>query len=66
MATADSSDMHALEMITRVDEEPRQHMYTDDLIFSFAHLISHISEVNWLEPEDVIVTGSPEGAGALR
>jgi 2-keto-4-pentenoate hydratase/2-oxohepta-3-ene-1,7-dioic acid hydratase in catechol pathway len=66
MATADSIDMHALEMITRVNDEPRQHMHIDDLIFSFAQLISHISEVNWLEPGDVIVTGSPEGAGALR
>ncbi|MEM6858454.1 MAG: fumarylacetoacetate hydrolase family protein, partial [Pseudomonadota bacterium] len=38
----------------------------DDLIFSIADLISHISEVTWLEPGDVLVTGSAEGAGALR
>ena len=66
MATADSIDMNALELFTRINDEPRQHMKLDDLIFSFAELISHISEVNWLEPGDVIVTGSPEGAGALR
>ena len=66
MATADSIDMSALELFTRVNDEPRQHMKLDDLIFSFSELISHISEVNWLEPGDVIVTGSPEGAGALR
>ena len=41
-------------------------MKIDDLIFSFAQLIATISEVNWLQPGDVIVTGSAEGAGALR
>jgi 2-keto-4-pentenoate hydratase/2-oxohepta-3-ene-1,7-dioic acid hydratase in catechol pathway len=29
-------------------------------------MVSHISEINWLEPGDVVVTGSAEGAGALR
>lgn len=46
MATADSIDMRVLNMITSVNEEPRQHIHIDYLIFSFAQLISHISEVN--------------------
>ncbi len=66
MATADSVDIDSLELTTRVNGQLRQQMKIDDLIFSFAELISHISEVNWLEPGDVIVTGSAEGAGALR
>jgi 2-keto-4-pentenoate hydratase/2-oxohepta-3-ene-1,7-dioic acid hydratase in catechol pathway len=41
-------------------------MGLDDLIFSFAELISFISEFTWLEPGDVVVTGSPEGVGVLR
>ena len=55
-----------LVLQTRVNGEVRQNMRLDDLIFSFADLISHISEVTWLEPGDVLVTGSAEGAGALR
>jgi 2-keto-4-pentenoate hydratase/2-oxohepta-3-ene-1,7-dioic acid hydratase in catechol pathway len=36
-----------------------------DLIFSFADLISYISQVIPLQVGDVIVTGSPAGIGAL-
>ena len=40
-------------------------MPLDDLIFSFAKLISHISEVYHLQPGDVIATGSAQGVGAF-
>ncbi len=63
---ADSLSADDLTLQTRVNGEVRQNMKLDDLIFSFADLISHISEITWLEPGDVIVTGSAEGAGALR
>ena len=66
LVTSDELEPGDLELETRVNGERRQQMTIDDLIFSFADLISHISEVTWLEPGDVIVTGSPEGAGALR
>ncbi|MEM9879531.1 MAG: fumarylacetoacetate hydrolase family protein, partial [Pseudomonadota bacterium] len=66
MVTTDEVAMQDLVLQTRVNGEVRQNMGIDDLVFSFADLISHISEVTWLEPGDVIVTGSPEGAGALR
>ena len=66
MVTADEFPPEAMTLETRVNDEVRQTMTIDDLIFSFADLISHISEVTWLEPGDVIVTGSAEGAGALR
>ena len=66
MVTADEIDINDLALQTRVNGEVRQNMKIDDLIFSFADMISHISEVTWLEPGDVIVTGSAEGAGALR
>jgi 2-keto-4-pentenoate hydratase/2-oxohepta-3-ene-1,7-dioic acid hydratase in catechol pathway len=66
MATADSLDIESMELTTRVNGEQRQTMKVDDLIFSFAQMVSHISEINWLEPGDVVVTGSAEGAGALR
>ncbi len=66
LVTADELAPADLSLETRVNGELRQRMAIDDLIFSFADLISHISEVTWLEPGDVLVTGSPEGAGALR
>ena len=66
MVTADEVGADQLVLQTRVNGEVRQEMQLDDLIFSFAELISHISEVTWLEPGDVLVTGSAEGAGALR
>lgn len=66
MVTTDETAMEDLVLQTRVNGEVRQNMEIDDLVFSFADLVSHISEVTWLEPGDVIVTGSAEGAGALR
>ncbi len=66
MVTADELIADDMVLETRVNGEVRQNMKLDDLIFSFADLISHISEVTWLEPGDVLVTGSAEGAGALR
>ena len=37
----------------------------DDLIFTFAELISYISQIFLLHPGDLILTGSPAGIGAL-
>ncbi len=65
MATVESVDLATMKLQTRVNGEVRQEMRLDDLIFSFAQLISHISEVNFLEPGDVIVTGAAEGVGGL-
>lgn len=66
LLTADAIKMEDFSLETRVNGEVRQSMKIDDLIFSMPELISHISEVTWLKPGDVIVTGSAEGAGALR
>lgn len=66
LATADSIDLSAMQLECRVNGEVRQVMELDDLIFSFAQLISHISDVYELQPGDVIVTGAAEGVGALR
>ncbi|MEM9224601.1 MAG: fumarylacetoacetate hydrolase family protein [Pseudomonadota bacterium] len=66
MTTIDEIEMDDLKLETRVNGEVRQSMPIDDLIFSVRELVSHISEVAFLLPGDVIVTGSGEGAGALR
>ena len=65
MTTADSIDLNNMSLVSRVNGEQRQTMKLDDLIFSFAYLIAHISEVYHLQPGDVIVTGSAAGVGAF-
>jgi len=66
ITTADEVDAASLVMTCRVNGQEMQKMHVEDLIFSFAELIAFISEFTWLEPGDVIVTGSPAGVGILR
>jgi 2-keto-4-pentenoate hydratase/2-oxohepta-3-ene-1,7-dioic acid hydratase in catechol pathway len=66
LLTADElPDPSALTLQTRVNGEVRQNLILSDLIFSFADLISYISQVIPLQVGDVIITGSPAGIGAL-
>ena len=46
--------------------EPRQHDTTAHLIFSIPRLLAYVSTFTTLEPGDVILTGTPPGAGARR
>lgn len=66
LTTADSIDLENMKLETKVNGELRQTMKLDDLIFSFAQLVSHISEIYPLQPGDVVVTGSAMGVGGLR
>jgi 2-keto-4-pentenoate hydratase/2-oxohepta-3-ene-1,7-dioic acid hydratase in catechol pathway len=65
LVTCDEVDEKQLTLATRLNGEQVQHMKVDDLIFGFADLVSFISEFTWLEPGDVIVTGSPAGVGFI-
>lgn len=49
----------------RVNDEVRQKGSTDDMIFSVARVLSHVSAVITLEPGDLVLTGTPEGVGPL-
>ena len=51
-------------LTTRVNGETRQDDRTSRLIFGFRYLINYISIFTTLVPGDVIVTGTPTGAGA--
>jgi 2-keto-4-pentenoate hydratase/2-oxohepta-3-ene-1,7-dioic acid hydratase in catechol pathway len=53
-----------LRLTTRVNGELRQDDRTSRLIFGFRYLIHYISTFTTLVPGDVIVTGTPTGAGA--
>jgi 2-keto-4-pentenoate hydratase/2-oxohepta-3-ene-1,7-dioic acid hydratase in catechol pathway len=53
-----------IALTTRVNGEVRQSDRTGRMIFSFRRLIAYISTFTTLVPGDVIVTGTPTGAGA--
>ncbi|MBR0774997.1 fumarylacetoacetate hydrolase family protein [Bradyrhizobium diazoefficiens] len=58
------SQIADIRLATRVNGELRQHDSTGRLIFPFRHLINYISTFATLVPGDIIVTGTPTGAGA--
>jgi hypothetical protein len=53
-----------IRLETRVNGEVRQSDRTSRMIFSFRKIINYISTFTTLVPGDVIVTGTPTGAGA--
>jgi 2-keto-4-pentenoate hydratase/2-oxohepta-3-ene-1,7-dioic acid hydratase in catechol pathway len=64
IVTADETDPRdPLDLTTRVNGEIRQHDSTARLIFPFDFLIAYLSTFATLAPGDVIVTGTPTGAG---
>ena len=58
------SQIADIRLTTRVNGERRQDDRTGRLIFGFRYLINYISTFTTLVPGDVIVTGTPTGAGA--
>ncbi len=65
MTTLDEfDDVNDLALTTRVNGEIRQHDNTANLVFPFSRLIGYISTFSTLKPGDIILTGTPTGAGA--
>ncbi len=64
VVTADEVGPEPLSVTTRVNGELRQSDTSDRMLFPMAYLISYISTFCTLEPGDVILTGTPSGAGA--
>ena len=60
----DEAQIADVRLTTRVNGEMRQDDRTSRLIFGFRYLINYISTFTTLVPGDVIVTGTPTGAGA--
>ena len=60
----DEAQIADIRLTTRVNGELRQDDRTSRLIFGFRYLINYISTFTTLMPGDVIVTGTPTGAGA--
>jgi 2-keto-4-pentenoate hydratase/2-oxohepta-3-ene-1,7-dioic acid hydratase in catechol pathway len=60
----DEAQLSDIQLTTRVNGEVRQQDRTSRMIFSFRKIINYISTFTTLVPGDVIVTGTPTGAGA--
>jgi 2-keto-4-pentenoate hydratase/2-oxohepta-3-ene-1,7-dioic acid hydratase in catechol pathway len=61
---ANEAQIADIRLTTRVNGELRQDDRTSRLIFPLRYLITYISTFTTLVPGDVIVTGTPTGAGA--
>jgi 2-keto-4-pentenoate hydratase/2-oxohepta-3-ene-1,7-dioic acid hydratase in catechol pathway len=61
---ADEAQITDIALTTRVNGELRQQDRTGRMIFSFRKIINYVSTFTTLMPGDVIVTGTPTGAGA--
>ncbi|THF57820.1 fumarylacetoacetate hydrolase family protein [Ollibium composti] len=61
---ADEAQIADIKLTTRVNGEVRQQDRTGRMIFSFRKIIAYVSTFTTLVPGDVIVTGTPTGAGA--
>lgn len=67
MVTSDViADPQRLELTTRLNGTVVQHDTTDHMIFDVATIIEYLSTVTWLEPGDIVATGTPDGVGAGR
>lgn len=57
-------DPGSLSIRTTINGQVVQDANTSEMIFSVPFLISYISQLTTLEPEDLILTGSPKRAGS--
>ncbi|EUB99182.1 5-carboxymethyl-2-hydroxymuconate Delta-isomerase [Rhizobium sp. CF080] len=60
----DEAQLADIHLETRVNGELRQEDRTSRMTFSFRHILAYISTFTTLVPGDVIITGTPTGAGA--
>ncbi|NMG39584.1 2-hydroxyhepta-2,4-diene-1,7-dioate isomerase [Chelativorans sp. ZYF759] len=60
----DEAQIADIGLVTRVNGEVRQEDRTSRMIFSFRRIIAYVSTFTTLVPGDVILTGTPTGAGA--
>jgi 2-keto-4-pentenoate hydratase/2-oxohepta-3-ene-1,7-dioic acid hydratase in catechol pathway len=60
----DAAQLDDVALETRVNGEVRQKDRTCRMIFDFRYIVNYVSTFTTLEPGDVIVCGTPTGAGA--
>jgi 2-keto-4-pentenoate hydratase/2-oxohepta-3-ene-1,7-dioic acid hydratase in catechol pathway len=64
VVTADEVGPDPIRVTTRVNGEERQNDTSDRMIFKMPYLVHYLSTFLTLEPGDVILSGTPSGAGA--
>jgi 2-keto-4-pentenoate hydratase/2-oxohepta-3-ene-1,7-dioic acid hydratase in catechol pathway len=60
----DAAQLDDVALETRVNGEVRQQDRTRRMIYDFRYIVNYVSTFTTLEPGDVIVCGTPTGAGA--
>ena len=60
-----AGDVHAATIALQVNGQDRQRSTTAQMIWNVAETIAHISRAWTLQPGDLIMTGTPEGVGAV-
>jgi 2-keto-4-pentenoate hydratase/2-oxohepta-3-ene-1,7-dioic acid hydratase in catechol pathway len=60
----DAAQLDDIALTTRVNGEVRQEDRTSNMMFDFRFIINYVSTFTTLVPGDVIVCGTPTGAGA--
>jgi 2-keto-4-pentenoate hydratase/2-oxohepta-3-ene-1,7-dioic acid hydratase in catechol pathway len=60
----DEAQIADIQLETRINGDMRQRDRTSRMIFSFRRIIAYVSTFTTLTPGDIIVTGTPTGAGA--
>ncbi|HEU5363047.1 MAG TPA: fumarylacetoacetate hydrolase family protein [Gaiellaceae bacterium] len=63
---ADVPDPQALPIRAILNGEVMQDSSTSNMIFGVAEIVSFVSQAIALEPDDLIITGTPAGVGAFR
>lgn len=58
-------DLATLDVICRVNGAVRQRGRAANMVFSIPALLAYVSQVMTLDPDDLVVTGTPEGVGPL-
>ncbi|MFI5013527.1 MAG: fumarylacetoacetate hydrolase family protein [Hyphomicrobiales bacterium] len=62
----EAADISKATLVTRVNGAEMQRATIDDLVFDVPALIEYCSAFTFLEPGDVIITGTTGGVGAYR
>lgn len=62
----DLGEMNKLQFELKINGETRQSGNTENVIFSFEHIISFVSKYITLKKGDLIFTGTPEGVGQIH
>lgn len=60
------ADINDLHFSLKINGDERQSGNTKNMIFSFDHIISYVSQFVTLKMGDLIFTGTPEGVGPIK